>query len=101
MNYFFYKPNPPRSTFPADMTPAEGELMREHVAYWIHQMNRGFVVALGPVADPKGHYGIGIIRLDEGADPYALGTNDPVICADAGFSFEIHAMPRLMLPQEA
>lgn len=32
MSYFFYKLIPPRSTFPADMTPKEAELMQRHAA---------------------------------------------------------------------
>jgi hypothetical protein len=38
--YFFFKLIPPRSTFPADITPAEAQLMERHVAYW-----RGFMEA--------------------------------------------------------
>lgn len=99
MQYFFYKLNPPRPTFPADMTPAEGKVMQEHSAYWSDLMKQGGVVAVGPVADPKGSYGVGIVRLEDGSDPTALGTNDPAIQAEIGFTFEIHPMPRLLLPE--
>jgi uncharacterized protein len=34
MRYFFCKLTPPRPTFAADMTDAERQLMRQHVAYW-------------------------------------------------------------------
>ncbi len=98
MNYFLYKLNPPRTTFPADITPAESKLMQEHVVYWSGLMRQGLVVAFGPVADPKGFYGIGIIQLEEGADANILGANDPVIMANAGFQFEVHPMPRLVCP---
>ena len=66
MTYFLYKLTPPRPTFPGDMTPAEGILMREHVGYWAGLMKQGRVLAFGPVADPKGSYGIGIIQLEDG-----------------------------------
>jgi len=52
MKYFFYKLNPPRSIFMADMTPAEAKLMQEHAAYWNGLMKQGLVIAVGPVADP-------------------------------------------------
>lgn len=73
--------------------------MREHVAYWTGLMKRGHVVAFGPVADPRGSYGIGIIRLGEGEDASAFGANDPAILADVGFRFEVHPMPQLVLPE--
>jgi hypothetical protein len=34
MSHFLYKLIPPRSTFPGDMTEAEGAIMQEHFAYW-------------------------------------------------------------------
>lgn len=97
MNYFLYKLTPPRPTFPGDMTPAEGNLMREHVAYWAGHMKEGRVMAFGPVADPKGSYGIGIIQLEDGEDAQALAAADPVIAANVGFGFEVHPMPRLVV----
>jgi uncharacterized protein len=99
VQYFFYKLNPPRPTFPTDMTPAEGKVMQEHVAYWSGLMKQGAVVAVGPVADPKGAYGVGIVQLEDGSDATALGTNGPAIKARIGFTFEVHPMPRLMLPE--
>ena len=101
MEYFLYKLNSPRCTFPADMTAAEGKLMQEHAAYWTDLMKKGLVVAFGPVADPKGAYGIAIIQLQDSSAAYVLGANDPVIKANAGFSFEVHPMPRVVLPEHA
>src|SRR5262245_10426418 len=98
MQYFLSKLIPPRPTFPTDMTPAEAKLMQEYVAYWTDLMNQGLVIVFGPVADPKGAYGIGIIQLEDGADPHAPGANDPIIKADAGFTFEVYPMPGAILP---
>jgi|SRR5436190_12130690 len=100
MAYFLYRLNPPRPTFLHDMTDAERQLMREHVAYWARLMDEGRVVALGPVADPKGAYGIGIIQGDSGDDARALVADDPVIGAGAGFGFEVHPMPQLARPAQ-
>ena len=71
--------------------------MQSHGAYWMEQMKQGRVVLVGPVADPKGTFGVGIIRLEEGADPVALVEADPVIRANAGFSCEVHPMPRVLV----
>ena len=97
LNYFFYKLNAPRPTFPDDITPAELVLMQQHIAYLTGLMKQGMVVAFGPVVDPAGSYGIGILRLENSEDAMALGANDPAIRADAGFSFEVRPMPRLVL----
>ena len=97
MTYFLYKLTPPRPTFPGDMTPAEGILMREHVGYWAGLMKQGRVLAFGPVADPKGSYGISIIQVEDGDEAHRLGAHDPVIVADVGFGFEVHPMPRLVV----
>jgi len=83
------------------MTPAEGQLMQQHVAYWRGFMESGNVLAFGPVADPKGTFGIGILRLDDGTDAQSLASNDPVVAAGVGFQCEIHPMPSLVLPAPA
>ncbi|MBN8715151.1 MAG: hypothetical protein J0H50_14510 [Xanthomonadales bacterium] len=99
MKYFLYRLDTPRPTFPADITPAERGLMQEHATYWRELMKKGLVVAFGPVADPKRPYGIAIIQLGDNADPDILGAKDPAIKANAGFSFEVHPMPSVVLPE--
>jgi uncharacterized protein len=99
MKHYLYRLNPPRPTFPADISAAEIELMQKHVSYWGQLMAQGKVAAFGPVADPNGSYGIAIIQLEDDVDPRTFGENDPVIAANAGFNFEVHSMPRIMLPK--
>lgn len=96
MEYFFYRLNTPRPTFATDMTPEEAQIMQRHVGYWTTQLQRGKVLAFGPVADPKGAYGIGIIMLADGEDPLVLAQSDPAIAAQAGFTFEVFPMPKVM-----
>lgn len=98
MRYFLYRLNPPRPSFISDITPAETKLMQAHGLYWRGLMAKGMVLAFGPVADPKGAYGIAVVQLENGADMLPLADNDPVIKANAGFSFEIHPMPQLLHP---
>jgi hypothetical protein len=98
MNYFYYRLNAPRPTFAQDMTPEEAQLMGVHAAYWRFLMEQGKVIVVGPVLDPKESFGVGIVQLPDGADPTPIGLNDPAITANRGFSFEIHPMPRVMMP---
>jgi len=95
MKHFFFKLIPPRTTFPSDASPEELAAMREHVAYWTGKMKDGALLAFGPVADPAGTYGIGILQLEDDQDPAALCAKDPVIRASLGFQIEFHPMPRL------
>jgi uncharacterized protein len=96
MKSYLYKLIPPRPDFAQTMTTAEAEIMRAHVAYWTAMLNEGKAVAFGPVADPKGGYGVGIVRLDDDIDPLSLSQNDPAIQAGVGFKSEVHLMPQLV-----
>ncbi len=98
MKYYLFKLLPPRPTFPADMTPAEAKLMQEHALYWRGLTEQGLVVVFGPVADPRGAYGIAVLQLPDDVDARTLGRSDPTIKADQGFGFEVHPMPQAVLP---
>ncbi|HET9818968.1 MAG TPA: YciI family protein [Rhodanobacteraceae bacterium] len=100
MKFFLYKLVPPRPNFIADISADETRLMHEHGLYWRELMGQGMVVAFGPVADPKGGYGIAILRLGDGVDPQPLAAGDPAIEAGAGFTFEVHPMPQVVLPDD-
>lgn len=96
MPHYFCKLLSPRSTFPADITPAEAALMGTHATYWRERMGEGLVAVFGPVFDPGGAYGILVLQLADGADARALTDADPVIVADAGFRFEVHPMQAVL-----
>ena len=89
--YFFLKLNPPRASFMFDMTDDEKAIMQKHVAYWAPYVQDGTVVILGPVADPKGGYGIAIVRVDNDEQLQQLIADDP---ANGMNSYELHPMPR-------
>ena len=95
MAYFLCKLVPPRKTFIDDMTAEERALMGEHAAYWAPYVEGGLVIAMGPVADPAGGYGVMIADVASQASLGALQAGDPVIRANCGFSFETFAMPAL------
>ena len=92
MNYFFYKLIPPRSSFPEDMTEAEGRIMQEHFAYWLDLMKEGKVVVVGPVLDPKGTFGIAVLEVEDESIAQDIASNDPAIISQAGFRSEVHSM---------
>lgn len=96
MKSYLFKLLPPRPTFMQDMTETELNLMRAHSAYWHGHLTAGAAVAFGPVADPAGPYGVGILELDDAADPKTLVNQDPAMLANAGFKSEIYVMPRLI-----
>jgi uncharacterized protein YciI len=91
---FFCRLHGPRKTFPADMTPAEAQAMQRHVAYWRSCMEKGGVVAFGPVVEPEATYGILILEAESEAAARSLLDADPVVEAKLGFRFEMHPMPR-------
>jgi uncharacterized protein YciI len=95
MGYFLCKLVPPRKTFLLDMTEEERALMEEHRNYWAPYVEGGLIIAMGPVADPAGAYGVMIAEAASQATLEALQANDPVIRANRGFFFETFAMPGL------
>jgi hypothetical protein len=99
MKFYFYKLIPPRPNFAQSMTDDEIKIMQAHVQYWTDALNRGLAIAFGPVTDPNGGYGVGIIQLPDDSDPSALRDNDPAIKAGVGFAGEVYPMPRVMLKQ--
>jgi uncharacterized protein YciI len=86
---YFLKLNPPRTGFMSDMTEDERIIMQKHVAYWAQYVDDGTVIVLGPVFDPKGGYGIAVIRVDNEEQLKELTDKDP---ANGLNSYEIYPM---------
>ena len=97
MTYFLYKLISPRTTFPQDITSMEMKIMQEHVVYWKELIDKKIVLLFGPVADPKGTYGLAIVKADDEDVANEYGIHDPAIRADVGFKFEIYPMPQVIL----
>jgi uncharacterized protein YciI len=55
--------------------------MGEHAAYLRERLARGEVVAFGPVDDPAGSWGLGLIALDDEAAARAIGESDPAVAS--------------------
>jgi uncharacterized protein YciI len=60
-----------------DMTDEERAVMMEHIAYWKKWMDEGRVVVFGPVMDPAGPYGMGVVQAGNEAEVQEFVANDP------------------------
>jgi uncharacterized protein YciI len=75
--HFALKLLPCRPTFAQDMTPEERSIMQQHVGYWKDLMDKGMVIVFGPVMDPNGVYGLGVIEVDDEEQVRTFIANDP------------------------
>lgn len=72
---------PPRPTFDKDATSDEQALMDRHFDYWKNLNQQGVCIFGGPVLDPKGVYGILVVRATSEDIARALGDADPSVKA--------------------
>jgi uncharacterized protein YciI len=90
---FFVKLVPPRPTFAETMSERDASAMGEHATYWRSKMADGKALAFGPVADPAGTYGIGIIQVRDEEEARSYMENDPAIRSGIGLRYELRLMP--------
>ena len=86
--FFFCRLVPPRPSFAMDMTPDERAAMQRHVGYWMALLERGSAIVFGPVADPAGPWGLGVVRVRAGETLAGLVDADPAILAGIGLRYE-------------
>ena len=98
MPAFLFRLIPPRPDFPLTMDDEERSVMVDHVAYWTRLTGQGRVAAFGPVEDPAGTYGIGIIVADDLPGAERLRDDDPAVRSSLGFHTEILPMAALVTP---
>ena len=75
--YFVLHLLPLRPDFAQTMTEEELSIMKKHIGYWTDLMNKGKILAFGPVLDPKEVYGLGIVSVDSEQEVQDLIANDP------------------------
>jgi len=95
MPHYFLKLVPRRPTFSQDMTPDERAIMTQHIAYWMELMNKGKVAVFGPVADPAGVYGMGVVEAENEEELMDFMKNDPAATIN---HYEHYLMLRAVLP---
>jgi hypothetical protein len=89
--FFLVRLIPPRPTFPQDMTTEEGAVMGEHVDYWQGRLEAGEAIVFGPVADPKGAWGLGVVRVADETAVRAFEAGDPAV-RKLGMHYEVLPM---------
>ncbi len=77
--HFFFKLNPPRPTFAADMNDAERGLMLAHAQYLQGHFNAGRVLIYGPVMAGEGAFGMAVFEVENEAEARSIADNDPTI----------------------
>lgn len=92
--YYVCRLLPPRASFVQDMTTEEAAVMQAHAAYWAEQLRQGRAIVFGPVADPSGPWGLGVVRVKNEGDMRALEASDPAIQSGKGFRYEVLPMLR-------
>ena len=85
---FLFRLVPPRADFAQTITPAEQDAMQRHQAYWQDLLAEGRVVVYGPVADPEGIWGMGVLRAADRAQVLEIGNSDPSVLAGVN-TFEV------------
>jgi uncharacterized protein YciI len=98
MKGFVFRLIPPRADFPFTMTEGERATMHRHGAYWSNLIAEGTAVAFGPVSDPEGPYGIGIILVEDMKAAEHVRDGDPAHTSPHGFRTEISPMLSLVTP---
>ncbi|MDB5134734.1 MAG: hypothetical protein JWP37_1337 [Mucilaginibacter sp.] len=77
MPQYFLKLNAKRPTFAQDMTDDERAIMKQHAAYLGDLMNKGIVAVFGPVFNPDGAFGMGVIEVENEEQVKEIIKNDP------------------------
>lgn len=95
MKAFYAKLLPPRPDFAQTLSMTEVLRMQDHRAYLRTFIEKGWIVAFGPVGDPAGFFGISIWEVPDDVDVAAICAADPAIEAKVGVRYEIHPMPSL------
>ncbi|WP_410812883.1 YciI family protein [Micromonospora sp. 067-2] len=92
IGHFALKLVPPRPSFASDMTDAERAIMTQHVTYWRRLLDQGVAVVFGPIIDPSGPYGLGIIEAASLEEVHRMEAEDPAI-ATGLCAYQVFAMP--------
>ncbi|HST64711.1 MAG TPA: YciI family protein [Mycobacteriales bacterium] len=92
METYFFRIVPPRAMSLPHMRADELKVIDLHVAYWLKLMQRGHVLAFGPVADDTGNYGVGVIQAQSPEQARAIADNDPAV-TDPLLSFRTTVTP--------
>jgi len=100
MAYFHLRLQPPRPTFPFDGTSEEMAAMALHADYWRAQAKAGTAIAVGPVFEGEGAWGMAVIEVADEAAAHQIADGDPIVQAPFGFRFIVSPI-RSLIQREA
>lgn len=83
--HFFIRLILPRTRFALHMSEAEKKIMQAHTAYWQGLLRLDIALIFGPVFDPAGGYGVGILEVADEDSARSIMAKDPTILSVRGF----------------
>ena len=83
---------PARPSFAQDMSDTERSIMLRHLEYWKELMKKGIVIVFGPVMDPAGVYGMGIVELSSEEELQPILDADPATSINRYESYPMRAI---------
>lgn len=84
MPHFFLRLIPIRPTFAHDMSEAERATMSRHADYVHGLVKAGVGFAFGPVFDPSGVWGMGIVEAADESEARSIVGKDPAVIGGVG-----------------
>ena len=97
--YFALHLLPCRPDFAFTMSEEERIIMQQHVGYWMDYMSKGKIMVFGPVMDPKGPYGLGILAVEEEKEIEDFIAGDPASSINRYEYFPMNAIVAPSLQQ--
>src|SRR5256886_15660755 len=79
MPVFVLRLKAPRARFAETLTDAEREIMARHGAHWRPYLERGDMVAFGPVLTDEDSYGLAVVETDDEQGLRDFAAQDPVV----------------------
>ena len=81
----------PRPNFAQTITESEMEVMQRHAAHWRPYLERGEMVAFGPVLTDDDSYGLAVVETDDEQALREFAAQDPVVTTGTA-TFEVGRM---------
>jgi uncharacterized protein YciI len=81
-----------RPAFAQTITDDELEVMGRHAAHWQPWVDRGDLVAFGPVLTEEDSYGLAVVETDDEAALRSHAAEDPAVTTGIA-EFEVGRMP--------
>jgi uncharacterized protein YciI len=88
MPVFVLRLKAPRPRFAQTLTPEELEIMGRHAEHWRPYVERGEIVAFGPVLTDDDSYGLAVVEADDEQALRDFAAQDPVVTTGTA-EFEI------------